>query len=135
MNNNASGSNPQWPGGEDNRGSWYGSGGDGYDNQGTPPYPTHDPRDPRDPYGYSSGGPYGYGEEWEDPRDSLGQWVVSLIITLIPFVGIAYLIFVAISSKSSPAKQNWARAMLIVAAFITAFIIIFGDPTGMVSIE
>lgn len=129
MNNNASSGNPQWPGGEDNRGSWYGSGGDGYENQGTPPH------GPRDPYDYSSGGPYRYGDEWEDPRDSLGQWVVSLIITLIPFVGIAYLIFVAISSKSSPAKQNWARAMLIVAAFITAFIIIFGDPTGMVSIE
>lgn len=132
MNNYGNAGNPQWPGGEDNRGSWYGAGGDGYDNQGTPPYPPHGPRDP---YDYSSGGPYGYGDEWEDPRDSLGQWVVSLIIILIPFVGIAYLIYVAVSSKSSPAKQNWARAMLIVAAFITAFIIIFGDPTGMVSIE
>ncbi|MDO5724252.1 MAG: hypothetical protein Q4P33_07660 [Flaviflexus sp.] len=138
----------RYNGSDEGRGSWYGSGGDGAGGpEDTPRYDDYRssgnyPGGYND-YGYDRRGygPGGYGDYPSsgapegDPRDSLGQWVVSLIITLIPVVGLIYLIFLAISKNTSPAKQNWARAMLIVSAFILAFLLIFGDPTGTLIVE
>lgn len=51
-----------------------------------------------------------------DQTVSVGDWIVSSIITGIPIVGIVMLFVWAFGSDTKPSKKNWARAVLIVAA-------------------
>ena len=45
---------------------------------------------------------------------SVGEWLLSTILALMPFVGFILLLVWAFSSETAKAKQNWARAMLII---------------------
>ncbi|MDZ7756076.1 hypothetical protein [Rhodohalobacter sp.] len=47
------------------------------------------------------------------PVMSLKEWVISLIISVIPLVGIVMLLVWAFSDTINPNKKNWSRAMLI----------------------
>jgi ABC-type molybdate transport system permease subunit len=53
---------------------------------------------------------------------SVGDWIITLLLTAIPLVGFILLIVWAFSSDTNPSKQNWAKAYLIfmVVGFIIA---------------
>ncbi len=44
---------------------------------------------------------------------SVGDWVITLLLTGIPIVGFILLLVWAFSSDTNPSKQNWAKAYLI----------------------
>ena len=44
---------------------------------------------------------------------SVGQWMLTLLITFIPLVNIIALLIWAFGSSTHPEKSNWAKAMLI----------------------
>ncbi len=59
-----------------------------------------------------------------------GDWVLTLLITAIPLVGLIMLFVWAFGSSTNVCKANWAKAMLIWIAIIIVFYlliaIIFG---------
>lgn len=44
---------------------------------------------------------------------SLGDWIVTMILMMIPFVNIIMLLIWAFSSNTPVSKANWAKASLI----------------------
>lgn len=44
---------------------------------------------------------------------SVGDWIITLLLTSIPLVGFVLLLVWAFSSDTHPSKQNWAKAYLI----------------------
>jgi hypothetical protein len=50
------------------------------------------------------------------PVVSMGQWVVSLLLMLVPLVNIILLIVWASSSSENPNRKHWAGAQLIFMA-------------------
>lgn len=60
------------------------------------------------------------------PVMSLGEWVLTLLLTFIPVVNIVMLIIWAASSDTNPSKQGFARARLIwMAVGIVISLVIF----------
>ncbi|MEX0719184.1 MAG: hypothetical protein WD059_00865 [Balneolaceae bacterium] len=51
----------------------------------------------------------------------LKEWVITVIISIIPVVGFIMLLVWAFSDSINPNKKNWARATLIV--FVAVFVI------------
>lgn len=52
------------------------------------------------------------------------EWVITLILTAIPLVGIVMLFIWAFGSDTNKNKSNWAKAALILAAiFLVLYII------------
>lgn len=56
---------------------------------------------------------------------SVGDWLITMIITAIPIVGIIMLFVWAFSSSTHPTKVNWAKATLILIAIVLILYIIF----------
>lgn len=54
----------------------------------------------------------------EDNEMTLGQWLVTLLLTVIPCVGIIMLFVWAFGSGEYIAKKRWAQAQLIFAAIV-----------------
>ncbi len=52
--------------------------------------------------------------EYQKPPQSLGDWIISVIITKIPLIGLIMLIVWAVDKETEPSKANWAKAELIV---------------------
>ena len=79
----------------------------------------YDPYAPPAVGGFSS-------QRWEDPsRDSVASWVGVLLLTSLPVVNIVTVLVMAFSSNFSRAKQNFARATLIVfGIFLGVFLLI-----------
>jgi hypothetical protein len=79
------------------------------------------------PMGYApqGGAPYGYMPVNNEPV-SLGDWLLTFLITCIPLVGFIMLIVWAVSDGTKESKKNWARAKLIwmVIAYVLSFIFI-----------
>ena len=48
----------------------------------------------------------------QDPV-TFGQWMLTILLTMIPVVNLIMLIVWAVSSDTQPSKQNWARAQLV----------------------
>jgi hypothetical protein len=46
---------------------------------------------------------------------SVGEWIVTYLITAIPLVGIVMLFVWAFGDSVKPSKANWAKASLIMA--------------------
>lgn len=44
---------------------------------------------------------------------SVGEWMLTLLLTFIPIVNIIALIIWAFSSGTKPSKSNWAKATLL----------------------
>jgi hypothetical protein len=69
-------------------------------------------------------------EEFKKPPVSLGDWVVSVLVTKIPLIGLIMLIVWALDKNIDPNKSNWAKAELIVSliglAIFIGFIAILG---------
>lgn len=57
---------------------------------------------------------------------SLGNWIITLIITFIPIVNIIMLFVWGFSRRTIPAKANWAKAALILMAVWIILGLIFG---------
>jgi succinate dehydrogenase/fumarate reductase cytochrome b subunit len=54
------------------------------------------------------------------------NWVLTILITLIPVVNIIMLFVWAFGAGTQPSKANWAKASLIwLAIFIVLYLIIF----------
>lgn len=57
---------------------------------------------------------------------SIGDWLITLIITVIPFVNIIMLFVWAFNHSTPTTKANWAKATLIlIAVLLVLYIIVF----------
>lgn len=54
----------------------------------------------------------------------IGEWLVTLILTAIPIVGIVMLFVWAFGSDTKPSKANWAKATLVFVAIAVVFYIL-----------
>jgi len=68
---------------------------------------------------------HNYPEQKLAPAMSLKDWIITLLITWIPLVGIVMLFVWAFSSDTNENKRNWAKAFLIIQliAFVLVIII------------
>ena len=55
---------------------------------------------------------------------SVKDWMITLLVSLIPLVGIIMLFVWAFSAAENPNKSNWAKAALIWAAILVVLYII-----------
>jgi len=53
------------------------------------------------------------GQQEQAPVMSMKDWIISLLISYIPLVGLIMLIVWAFDSNTNPNKKNWAKASLI----------------------
>ena len=79
--------------------------------------------------------PYAAGQfpsqRWEDPsRDSVASWVGVVILMAIPLANIVAVLVMAFSSSFSRAKQNFARATLIVFGIVLGLLFLIGLTSG-----
>ena len=56
---------------------------------------------------------------------TIGEWIITFIITYIPIVGIVMLFVWAFSDGNHPSKKTWAQATLILFAVAIVLGIIF----------
>lgn len=56
---------------------------------------------------------------------STGEWIVSLILSYIPLIGLIMLLVWAFGGGTSPTKANWAKAQLIIVVAIFGLFIVF----------
>ncbi len=60
---------------------------------------------------------------------SVGNWLITYLITAIPLVNIIMLFVWAFSSETHPSKANWAKAsllMFVIAIGLVIVIAVFG---------
>jgi purine-cytosine permease-like protein len=55
-----------------------------------------------------------------------GEWILTLLITAIPLIGIIMLLVWAFGSNMNENKANWAKAMLIWIAIVIGIYILLG---------
>lgn len=68
---------------------------------------------------------------------SIGDWILTMILTSIPVVNIIMLCIWAFGGENTPAsKRNWAKATLIVAAIaiVLSLILVFFSATLFISL-
>ena len=66
-----------------------------------------------------------YDEYPEYPDESVGSWMLTLLVCGIPVIGVIYLLVLAFGSGSAPSKRNFARAALVwtlIALVVTGFL-------------
>jgi hypothetical protein len=56
---------------------------------------------------------------------SIGEWVVTLLISFLPLIGLIMLFVWAFGDGAQPSKKNWAIATLIWYAIMIVLVIIF----------
>ena len=73
---------------------------------------------------------------YNDEPISIGEWLITVIVSAIPFIGIVMLFVWAFGKKTNPNKSNWAKAMLIVLAIMMIVMLIISTtmPSMMESI-
>ena len=76
--------------------------------------------------------PYNYSEESDV---SVGEWVLSTILMMLPCVGLILLFTWAFGSNTAKAKQNWAKAMLIMMLIGFILGIIFAVTAGVAMVN
>ena len=72
-----------------------------------------------------------YNQFPERPDESVGSWMLTLLLCGIPVIGFIYMLVLALGSGGSPAKRNFARAMFIwqiigIVATILMFVLFGG---------
>ena len=72
-----------------------------------------------------------YGAPQINPADSVGSWMLALLLTWIPIVGFIYLLVVAFGGSASISKRNWARAAFIWQLIFIGTMLLFMLFTGM----
>ena len=66
-----------------------------------------------------------YDELPEYPDESVGSWMLTLLLCGIPVIGFIYLLVLAFGSGAAPSKRNFARAALVwtlIALVVTGFL-------------
>lgn len=69
---------------------------------------------------YQNGAPYYQepkrGRGWQDMEEpmTVGEWILTMLITAIPCVNVIMMLVWAFGSGAKRSKSNWAKAMLIV---------------------
>lgn len=61
----------------------------------------------------------------EEPT-SVGEWVLTLIVTALPLIGLIMLFVWAFGSNTGTSKANWAKAALIMYAISIVLAFLFG---------
>ncbi|GIK59884.1 MAG: hypothetical protein HND39_03790 [Ignavibacteriota bacterium] len=56
---------------------------------------------------------------------SVGDWMITLLITALPLIGLIMLFVWAFGDGTNPSKKNWAKATLIWYAIWFVLVIIF----------
>ena len=56
---------------------------------------------------------------------SVGDWIITMIVTAIPVIGFIMLFVWAFGSGTNLSKQNWAKAALIFFAIAVALYAVF----------
>ena len=56
---------------------------------------------------------------------TIGDWLITIIITYIPFVGLIMLFVWAFGDGAHPSKKSWAQATLIMVAIMIVLAILF----------
>jgi len=79
--------------------------------------------------------PYAAGQfpsqRWEDPsRDSVASWVGVVLLMVIPLANLVAVLVMAFSSSFSRAKQNFARAILLVIGILIGVMLLIGLTSG-----
>ncbi len=64
-------------------------------------------------------------EKTQAPVLSVKDWLITLVITAIPIVGLVFLFLWAFGSDTHPDKANWAKAALLFYAILIAINIMF----------
>lgn len=65
---------------------------------------------------------------------TIGDWIITILLTSIPFVNIIMLIVWAVGSTENPNRKNWAIAMLIFMGIgIALYILFFATLVGAFS--
>ena len=86
-------------------------------NQQYQPYNQNTPQNP------------GYSTNYVVPKNtstvSVGDWIVTIILSSLPFINIILLLVWAFSSDTPVSKANWAKATLIISAAIIILVICF----------
>ncbi len=68
---------------------------------------------------------YYYPQQMGEEPVSVGDWLITYLLMIVPFVNLIMLIVWAVSSETKKSKQNWARASLIwMAIGIVIYILI-----------
>jgi uncharacterized membrane protein YdbT with pleckstrin-like domain len=70
------------------------------------------------------------------PVMAVKDWVITMILMIIPIVNIVLLIVWATSQTENPNRKNWALAQLIfmvigIVIYLLFFVLIFGMISGM----
>lgn len=66
----------------------------------------------------------------ERPDESVGSWMITLLLANIPVIGFIYLLVLALGSGASPSKRNFARALflwqIIAVIAVIVLYVVFG---------
>jgi len=63
--------------------------------------------------------------EFQQRPQSLGDWIINVLVSKIPLVGLIMLIVWAVDKNTEPSKANWAKAELIVKLIGFAVVLLF----------
>ena len=66
-----------------------------------------------------------YNQFPERPDESVGSWMLTLLMCGIPVIGFIYLLVLAFGSGAAPSKRNFARAALIWTLIALVVTVIF----------
>ncbi len=66
-------------------------------------------------------------EETQYAPMTLGDWLLTLLISMIPIVGFIMILVWAFKPNVNVNKANWAKALLILMVALTAFAILFSS--------
>jgi uncharacterized membrane protein YqjE len=70
----------------------------------------------------------------EEKIMTMGDWILTLILTSIPVVGLIMLIVWSLSSSTNANKRNYARAALILMIIGIVLSVIFGGCSMLLGI-
>jgi hypothetical protein len=68
---------------------------------------------------------------------TVGEWMITILLMIIPLVNIVMLFVWAFGSGTHPSKANWAKASLIwfaimIVVYILLFVLFFGMIASMI---
>jgi hypothetical protein len=109
----------------------------GQQTYGQQPYgqQTYGQQPYQQPYGQQSyQQPYMQGDDLEEPV-SIGEWMISILLMLIPCVNIIMIFVWAFGSGTKKSKSNYFKAALIWALIIIAVSVVLGILTAVVGVS
>ena len=91
----------------------------------------------QDNYNYNVGNNTGYNQSYDTGMDStplsMGEWLLTLFLLMIPCVNIVLYFVWAFGKNGNINRRNYCRAGLIIMAITYALVIIFAIVVGVIS--